>query len=96
MPGDIRSLNDLAPHARVGATFKTSRDGGTTWEYVKVTHAAVERFSDGSRGYPAHAEVKPGGGHGCAELTDRDFSRGVIVRVATAQEVQGKKWSYEQ
>jgi hypothetical protein len=95
MPENIRSLGELAPHVSVGAMFKLSSDGGNTWEYVKIVRATVEPFSNGARGYQAHAERLRGGSDHCNELTDRKFNGGAIVRVATAQEVQGKKWSYE-
>ena len=95
MPQNITSLDQLAPHARVGATFKFSRDKGATWTYVKLTRETVERFSTGARGYAANAEVTPSGSHGCRELTDRLFREGAIVRVASEEEVRGKKWSYE-
>lgn len=95
MPRDIKSVTSLVPHVDVGKIFKYSMDGGKTWRYVKITEDTLRRYSDGSSGFEAVAEVRPGGGQASHALTTLGFQQGMIVREASDAEIAGKKWSFE-
>lgn len=89
---NIAELQQLDPAP--GTVMKCSWDEGETWTYVKLDGLGARPYQDGAYGYGANREVYDDR-HAFFALTDRDFAEGMIVQLATASEIRGKKWSYE-
>lgn len=91
---DIKELVMLSFYR--GKVVKYTRDEGKTWHYTKLGMGEAEYFQGGNLGFQADQEVLPNAQvHASYALTAEDFDKGMVVRPATEEEVEGMKFSYE-
>jgi hypothetical protein len=99
----LRSVEDLGRH--LGRVVRYSTDGGNTWSYSRIRTNNQNPIPIGdSEGFQTNCEVMEDGVHNGLGMTHlslkRDlldwlFRRGLIVVLASDEEVKGKRFSYE-
>jgi len=97
-PGDIVSIEHLATctgqsRPDSGRAIKFTLDMGGTWR-LGVVHGSIHSFQGGGSGFTVAMELGSRGVHFSLAVTDLEFRKWLIVRLATPEDCAGITFSY--